>query len=188
MEQKIKMQLDTEVRQLENLPRNEIASKRASLAKLQKDFDRIKVALPGVISDASLIKVDRGMVGTGSSKSNNGSGFMRVTSSSQKGIPTPPGQGGRQQQQLQQMPKVPVLIEQDIDEMIIEERNRDIQKLNSDLIKVNEIFRELAPIIDSQGELINTVHQATHESHEEAKKGLDQVEQASKLQPGCSIC
>ena len=44
-ESKIKIQLDRELSNLDNCPRSEVASKRAALGKLQKDFERIKVIL-----------------------------------------------------------------------------------------------------------------------------------------------
>lgn len=175
MENKIKSQLDSQIRQLDNLPRNEIASRRAGLAKLQKDFDRVKGALPGITSDAATIKVSRD---TGSSES-----FKRM---GEKDLPIPPGKG--QQLQQRHLAGQSVMVEQDTDEMIIEERNRDIQKLNQDLLKVNEIFKDMADIVEQQGEMIENVHQITEESHEKAKEGLAQVEQASKLQPGCVVC
>jgi t-SNARE complex subunit (syntaxin) len=186
METKIKFQLDTEMRLLDNLPRNEIASRRASIAKLQKDFDRIKVALPGIASDAATIKVNRDIV-VASSASASSSRFVRMSNNSNEQLPTHPVQQQMQQKQ-QQTHMHPVIIEQDIEEMIIEERNRDILKINQDLQKVNEIFRDMAEIVDRQTEMIDTVHEVTVQSHEEAKKGLEQVEQAAKLQPGCSVC
>ena len=45
IEQKIKKELDRELNELENLPRSEVASRRAALGKLQKDFERIKVSI-----------------------------------------------------------------------------------------------------------------------------------------------
>jgi t-SNARE complex subunit (syntaxin) len=53
--------------------------------------------------------------------------------------------------------------------------------------QVNEIFRDLAQIVNKQQEDIDTIEQNVEQSHKAAKSGLDQVEKAAKYQPGCII-
>ena len=142
------------MQQLDLLPRTEVASKRAALNKLLKDFDRIKVTMNSISTEAASIKVSfdvdnksnidnskynsnnlNNKYGVSVSNDNNNkdslnSVFSKSQSSSQN-----------QQQRQQQLLMKPVMKEQDIDEMIIEERERDIRKLNQDLAMVNEMFR-----------------------------------------------
>ena len=46
-----------------------------------------------------------------------------------------------QAQQLQQMKLQPIMSGQDVDAAILEERERDIKKMNRDLVLVNEMFK-----------------------------------------------
>ena len=142
------------------------------------------MALPGISNDAASIRT----TGPGD-RSANESVFRKVGSivgssgSSGGGNTGGNGQILQQQQVLQ-----PVMVEQDIEEMIIEERNKDIQRLNHDLVLVNEMFKDMAEIVDRQGEAVETIHKTTEESHTRAAAGLEQVNKASELQPGCTIC
>lgn len=54
--------------------------------------------------------------------------------------------------------------------------------------QVNEIFRDLAEIVNAQQEDIDAIATNVESSHEAAKKGLEQVEKAAKYQPGCTLC
>ncbi len=47
--------------------------------------------------------------------------------------------------------------------------------------------REMAEIVGKQGEQVDRVHKATESSHEQAKEGLEQVNQAANYQPTCVL-
>lgn len=53
---------------------------------------------------------------------------------------------------------------------------------------MNEIFKDLAEIVNKQQEDIDTIATNVESSHEAAKRGLEQVEKAAKYQPGCTVC
>ena len=55
--------------------------------------------------------------------------------------PKPPLSKKEQAQQLQQMKLQPIMSGQDVDAAILEERERDIKKMNRDLVLVNEMFK-----------------------------------------------
>ena len=52
---------------------------------------------------------------------------------------------------------------------------------------VNEMFKDMAEIVQEQGEVLQTVAETTENSNSRAKAGLKQVEQAAGYQSGCII-
>ena len=47
---------------------------------------------------------------------------------------------------------------------------------------------DMAELVDSQASAITEIADKTEASHERAKAGLTQVQQAAGHQPGCSVC
>ena len=112
---------------MENLPRAESAQKRFSIIKLQKDFDRVRPIVLSMVREAGQLQVGKhdtkginGSKGNDSRENNNSSG-----KSSAKGGPI-----------LQQ-----ALVGRDVDDLIMEEREQDIMRLNRDVVLVNEMFK-----------------------------------------------
>ena len=85
----------------------------------------------------------------------------------------------------------PILIQTlqgaEVDEAIAEERERDIRRINQDLVMVNEMFQDVAKLVDDQNKPIDDIAQSTEESHARAQEGLKQVQQAANYQPGCLL-
>jgi len=171
MEGKLKNQLDYQMSQLDLIPRTEAAAKRTTLGKLMKDYERIKVNVQAISSESQLIKVTKEAGGeaenfsrTGSSSSgksnmnnmnnnnHNSNGFNNnhndryVSGGNQSmgGLPQPPSQ--------QQMVLKPVLSGREVDDAIMEERERDILKMNQDLALVNEMFKDMANLVEKNKE------------------------------------
>ena len=113
---------------LDAQPRAEVTSKRLAVSKLQKDFDRVKALVESIVVDASLIKADASLTSTASSSASS-------AASSTTFINAGGGNGQLQQGQLVALREV------DIDALIVEERERDIVKLNQDIRLVNEMFK-----------------------------------------------
>ena len=59
--------------------------------------------------------------------------------------------------------------------------------MNRDLKLVNEMFKDMAQIVEGQGEMVEKVAESAEESHERAKAGLEQVQQAARYQSSCTI-
>eukprot|EP01031_Cornospumella_fuschlensis_P031712 gene31713-38325_t len=131
---------------------------RAAIHKLAKDFERVRANMDVLFTEASLVKVQVGVEGVGV-----GLGTASLG-----------GAGGRGMIRLKSV---------DIDEAIVLERERDIKKLANDLELVHDMYKDMASLVDRQGEHVDKIH-----SHEQAKGGLEQVKQAAAYQPGCSIC
>lgn len=125
LEDSIRSRLDSQMRSLEDpqLQRSvEVVQQRTLLIKLSKDFDRVKASLNVIIAEAGGVRVGSREDGGSSGSAGTGAGA---------------GAGGQQQQMLMQ----PQLVQgQDVDQMILEERHRDIVKMNQDLLLVKEMM------------------------------------------------
>lgn len=122
--------MDNYVKQVNNLPREEGASRRVSVVKLQRDYERVSTQFQNIQKDHTTLRVDRTTQGNSSPDN-----FSNAYDNSQNG--TPQYQQYQQQQQQQQIMHELV----DVDDAIIEERERDIKKINQELLLVNEMFR-----------------------------------------------
>lgn len=96
---------------------------RATLQKLSKDFERLKISFDALSTEAQLIAIS-----TAVSSNDN---FNR-TGASENG-----GGGLNQKQQL----GFKLVLHEHDDEKEIEERAQEIKKLNADLILVNDMFK-----------------------------------------------
>jgi len=77
--------------------------------------------------------------------------------------------------------------EEAINDAILREREEEIREINSNVHKVNEIFRDLATLVDKQQADVDQIGELVEKSHAHAEKGLDQVQKAAKLQPSCAV-
>jgi hypothetical protein len=180
LEQRLRSQLDTQMKLLDSQQRTgEVAQKRLAIVKLQKDFERLKIEFNGILNIYPTLKV----------KSND---------------PAPSKQTGRaifhsiggddeirepeQSRQSAGMGTMKVLaVQQDVDQMLREERERDLKKMNQDLVLVNEMMKDVANIVESQGKHVEEIHETTEKSHNRAQAGLNQVQQAAANQGSCII-
>ena len=74
-----------------------------------------------------------------------------------------------------------------IQNQLIAERDVEILAINKEMSKVNDIFKDLASIVDSQQVEIDNIETLMEESHLHAKAGLEQVQQANEYQKGCVL-
>ena len=65
--------------------------------------------------------------------------------------------------------------DEDIDEALVREREAELRNINADVHKVNEIFRDLATLVDKQQDDVDKIGDLVERSHAHAEKGLDQV-------------
>lgn len=149
------------LRHLDSMPRSEIAQKRIALAKLQKDFEKVKIGVQALVNESSLIQVQP-VAGAASD------GFSRTggNGSESSGFDGP-SSGGQQQMQAPRF--IQTLQGQDVDDAIMEERERDIRKMNQDLAMVNEMFRYVQTLFKTNafnnGIIITSFARETHEHH-----------------------
>lgn len=155
------LQLDALAAKIDSLPRNEVSSKRATLSKLQKDYDKVVVNIQAILNESTLIKVvnERGELETASpprvgtrlasgassgvitSKGSSNQSSTQSSSSSTYDSSTSSGITAKDNQKQQQIVLKPLLMGKEVDDAILEERERDIRKMNHDLQLVNEMFK-----------------------------------------------
>lgn len=136
-ETQLKIQFDNKTQEIDAMPRNEGAMQRATVSKLFKDYERLKVSLEGIQSESQLIKTQAGGAGVETFNRTTHSSSSTTTSSSSS---TFQHYEHREQSQTQKLDIKPLVQLQDIDEIILEERERDIKKINEDLAMVNDMF------------------------------------------------
>mmetsp|Transcript_13618 Transcript_13618/g.22719 ORF Transcript_13618/g.22719 Transcript_13618/m.22719 type:complete len:281 (+) Transcript_13618:59-901(+) len=204
-ELRLKKDLDAFSQKVESMPRSEAASKRTVMGKMQKDFDKLKTNIQAVCNESTLIKVvnERGEVETfartagaaatagvavGEMTRNNANGSVSSSDGSTVFRMGQTANAATQGKQLQQqMDLKPLLQGKEVDDAILAEREQDIKKMNKDLVLVNEMFKDMAELVDKQGGKINEIATSADKSHERAKAGLSEVNQASEHQTTCVV-
>lgn len=155
------LQLDALAAKIDSLPRSEASSKRATLSKLQKDYDKVVVNIQAILNESTLIKVvnERGELETASpprvgarlasgapsgvitSKGSSIQSFTQSPSSSTYDSSSTSSGITAKDNPKQQIVLKPLLTGKEVDDAILEERERDIRKMNHDLQLVNEMFK-----------------------------------------------
>uniref|UniRef100_A0AAV1TS12 t-SNARE coiled-coil homology domain-containing protein n=1 Tax=Peronospora matthiolae TaxID=2874970 RepID=A0AAV1TS12_9STRA len=67
-------------------------------------------------------------------------------------------------------------------EALIEEREHDLHQIHQSVAQVNEIFRDLAALVQEQQGAIDDVDAHVHESLQQTQQGLKEVQKASDMQ------
>lgn len=134
-ESRLKIQIDSQMKLLDSQPRStEVAQKRIALGKLLKDHEKIKAGLQQVCSDALMIKVTQESAPR-TVFSRTGASPGEDTTAAEKGT------SSERRRQLQEPQILHAIQGQDVDDAIREEREREIIKMNQDLVLVNEMMR-----------------------------------------------
>ena len=112
-----------------------------------ESFSRVGSTAIGIAAAATSTGITSSNGRQQSQGSNNSSSSGGVTGGSAGSYidpnypPKPPLSKKEQAQHLQQMKLQPIMSGQDVDAAILEERERDIKKMNRDLVLVNEMFK-----------------------------------------------
>ncbi|KAJ8604302.1 hypothetical protein CTAYLR_002535 [Chrysophaeum taylorii] len=168
-------------REIEALPRPEQARLRATRAKLKKDYERVASELTRVVA-----KIKRSQKAASTRPPPPVEAEEHRVGRAQFGRSDAPGDLdvmiGDERVQLQV-----AMQEEAINDAILREREDEIRNINQSVHKVNEIFKDLATLVDKQQEDVEQISEHIEKSHQHAEKGLDQVQKAAKLQPSCAI-
>ena len=210
-ESNVKVQLNIQLKRFKDNSSSSSSSsdvqQRVALLKLQKDFESIQKQAHALLQKVSInLSARNGMTsesannsnsdGNINSRSNLGNGsnvddYNTITGRLQqqdiRRNDNNNNMNQKQQQQQQQQQVVGKMFGHEIDEAIAEERDRDLRQINNDLKMVNEMFRDVAQLVEDQSAPIDEIAQMTEESNARAEAGLEQVQQAARYQPGCSI-
>ena len=75
-----------------------------------------------------------------------------------------------------------------INEQIIDERNKELDNITKDVETINQIYKDLAILVDEQGSHINTISDNIESSLVETQGAVIELEKASKRQKlGCLV-
>ncbi len=77
--------------------------------------------------------------------------------------------------------------DEDIDEALVREREAELRNINADVHKVNEIFRDLATLVDKQQDDVDKIGDLVERSHANADLCMYQVHKAAANQSSCSL-
>jgi len=83
------------------------------------------------------------------------------------------GQSQEEQQKRQQM-----LMQEEYDMEQLQERERSIRQLESDILDVNTIFKDLATLVHDQGEMIDSIEANVESTHVRVQEGTEHLRQA----------
>merc|ERR1712018_258338 len=71
-----------------------------------------------------------------------------------------------------------MLMQEEYDMEQLEERVRAFKQLESDILDVNTIFKDLATLVHDQGEVIDSIESHVESSHVRVQEGSEQLSQA----------
>ena len=74
-----------------------------------------------------------------------------------------------------------------IQEDLIREREAEIRNINQGMHQVNEIYKDLAHLVGTQQENIDTIEDNMQQAVDTAKEGLHHVEKANASQSNCVL-
>ncbi|XP_022237088.1 syntaxin-12-like isoform X2 [Limulus polyphemus] len=72
--------------------------------------------------------------------------------------------------------------ELEVEQALLEEREQRIREIESDMLDVNQIFRDLASMVHEQGEVINTIADNIDNTCYNVEEGASQLQKASEYQ------
>ena len=78
--------------------------------------------------------------------------------------------------------------EEEYDATLIEERRKEIEQIQSNMMKVNEVYTDLANLVDEQQVEIDDIEQNIIYSHSRVEAGSKQLEKATALQKNSGKC
>ncbi|CAM9870556.1 unnamed protein product [Scytosiphon promiscuus] len=179
----IQAQLRLQQREAEGASRQDAARLGAMNSKLTKDFNRVNAIAVDLATQA-----ERRMREVDTQRK------LQAEEDEQraKAAFTFGGADRGQQQgmlQVQQRRERVQMQEEAINTAIIQETEEELQQINKMPLAetVNEIYRDLANIVEQQQEAVEQIETNTEGAHARAQEGLVQVQKANDYQPSCVV-
>merc|ERR1712141_577334 len=85
---------------------------------------------------------------------------------------------GQQSNQEDVQRKQQMLMQEEYDIEQLQERQRAINQLESDILDVNTIFKDLATLVHDQGEMIDSIEANVESTHVRVQEGTEHLRQA----------
>jgi len=92
------------------------------------------------------------------------------------------GPGEEQQQQQQGQSRTQLMIEEEERIGQLEQREQSMRQLESDIVDVNTIFKDLATMVHEQGEIVDSIEQNIESTTVQVTTGTEQLRQAADYQ------
>jgi len=156
---KIEHQMSSQEDQMKRMQREEAARCRSTHVKLNRDFRQVQSTYRNLTNAVrrkqELVMAQRQDEETKARYSREG-----------------PKNSGQLQLQVQ-------VQEEALNQQIMRERESEIKNINKSMHQVNEIFKDLAHLVDTQQTDIDKIEGQMENAHASAKSGLTQVEKAN---------
>lgn len=88
----------------------------------------------------------------------------------------------QQQVQTQQQPKIITENDMKIQDIIIEERDKELREIANDMIHVNEMMQTMGSLVDQQGDFVDSIRSNITKADEYVESGKKDLEQAEENQ------
>lgn len=89
---------------------------------------------------------------------------------------------GEEQQQQQGQSRTQLMIEEEERIGQLEQREQSMRQLESDIVDVNTIFKDLATMVHEQGEIVDSIEQNIESTTVQVTTGTEQLRQAADYQ------
>ena len=103
------------------------------------------------------------------------------------------GEGGdgayvsRQQQEQLMVAKLRAVGEEEVDLAIMQEREQHINQVAENVLVLNELFKDMAELVNDQQESIDTIETNVESAAERTKAGIVHLEAAIEHQKACAV-
>jgi len=94
----------------------------------------------------------------------------------------PPDGSGRSQTQQERNRSMQLMMEDESSLEDVRQREQQVRQLESDILDVNQIFKELAHMVHEQGEVIDSIEANVESAQIQVEEGVRQVSQAATYQ------
>jgi len=78
-------------------------------------------------------------------------------------------------------PQQQITMEQDVDVGLIQEREQAIHKLESDIMDVNQIFKDLGMLVHEQGEVIDSIEANVENASVHVEQGTSELQKSQRI-------
>jgi len=150
----------------------EMKNRKLLKSKLVKDFQGVAAQLKMVVEQAAKKEKDFPL-----KESANNSGTFGNTRSQVDMEETPDPRRQEEQIKFQQLEEAT-----DFNVKLIQERDQNIREVEKAVIEVNEIFVDLASLVQEQGTMIDNIESNIVEAHHQVESGTQELHKASNYQ------
>mmetsp|Transcript_19963 Transcript_19963/g.34099 ORF Transcript_19963/g.34099 Transcript_19963/m.34099 type:complete len:253 (-) Transcript_19963:191-949(-) len=156
---KLEAQLKEQEADLATVPRDQAARRRATQIKLSRDYQRVEVTFKNLVLETRRKRA-------------------RVNESKKQALS---GSSTTDDAMEEERIELELQLQQDrLNEEIMREREAEIRSINRGMHQVNEIYKDLAHIVESQQEQVDQIEDQMEQSKVNAERGLQHIHKANE--------